>query len=149
MVAHTSSLRFVSKISFLCFLIATVALSGIHPARAESREQVVDQITDLVFYSVNPSLRKRKLKTSDRYYIREWNRIRAVVDPRIQSAAKVCLRTQPDYLWEFGTINGQSYDQTYDDIADVVFHSRHPELNGQKIPVGDKALAHEWANFAR
>lgn len=39
--------------------------------------------------------------------------------------------------------------QILDDIADEIFHQRHPQLRGRKIQPSETALAQEWAQIRR
>ena len=129
-----------------------IALAFISPnlAKAESREQAVDRLTDFLFYRVNPQLNNRKLQAGDRDYILEWQRLRAEIDPRVKSVQEVCYSPGPgDTGWEFTTINGETYEQTYDRLADIIFYSRHPQMTGQPISIGDRTRSNEWLAIRR
>ena len=54
-----------------------------------------------------------------------------------------------DTGWEFTTINGQTYEQTYDLLADTIFYSRHPQRTGQQIPKSDRIGISEWSAIRR
>ncbi|MEG4572444.1 hypothetical protein QUA56_07055 [Microcoleus sp. N3A4] len=134
----------------VCTLAIALVFGGANLAKAESRDRAVDRLTDLLFYKVNPELNNRKLQAGDRDYIREWQRLRAEIDPRVKSAPEVCNSPGPgDTGWEFTVINGQTYEQTYDRLADIIFYSRHPQITGQQIHKGDRASSNEWLAIRR
>ncbi len=130
----------------VCALAIALLLISPNLAKAESREQAVDRLTDFLFYKVNPQLNNRKLQTGDREYIRQWQKLREAIDPRVKSVQEVCTGVTPGETgWEFTTINGQTYEQTYDLLADTIFYSRHPQRTGQPIPKDDKISISEWS----
>lgn len=144
------SIKPVSRLSIICAIAIALLLLGPNPAKAESREQAVDQLTDFLFYKVNPQLNNRKLQTGDREYIRQWQKLREAIDPRVKSAQEVCFRPAPgDTGWEFTTINGETYQQTYDRLADTIFYSRHPQRTRQQIPKSDRISISEWSAIRR
>lgn len=150
MLVKSLSIKPVSRLSMICALTIALLLSSPNPAKAESREQAVDRLTDVLFYRVNPHLNNRKLQTDDREYIRQWQRLREAIDPRVKSIQEVCFRVAPEERgWEFTTINGETYEQTYDRLADTIFYSRHPQRTGQQIPKNDKIGTSEWSAIRR
>ena len=150
MLINSLSLKSVSKFLMVCSLAIAPILGGPNLAKAESRDQAVDRLTDFLFYKVNPELNNRKLQAGDRDYINEWQRLRAEIDPRVKPAQEVCNRPDPgDIGWEFTVINGETYEQTYDRLADIIFYSRHPQTTGQQISIGDKASSNEWLAIRR
>lgn len=150
MLIKSLSLKPVSRFSIICTIAIALLLSSPNPAKAESREQAVDRLTDFLFYKVNPQLNNRKLQADDREYIRQWQRLREAIDPRVKSVQEVCFRPAPGETgWEFTTINGETYEQTYDRLADTIFYSRHPQKTGQPIPKNDKISISEWSAIRR
>ena len=140
------SIKPVSRLSIICALAIALLLLGPNPAKAESRSQAVDRLTDFLFYKVNPQLNNRKLQADDREYSNQWRRLREAIDPRVKSVQEVCFRPAPGETgWEFTTINGETYEQTYDLLADTIFYSRHPQRTGQQIPKNDKIGISEWS----
>jgi hypothetical protein len=134
----------------VCSLAIALILGGPNLAKAESRDRAVDRLTDFLFYKVNPELNNRKLQAGDRDYINEWQRLCTEIDPRVKSVQEVCYSPEPgDTGWEFTTINGQTYEQTYDRLADIIFYSRHPQTTGQQITISDKASSNEWLAIRR
>lgn len=79
----------------VCVFAIALVLSSPNLAKAESREQAVDRLTDFLFYKVNPQLNNHKLQTGDREYIRQWQRLRDAIDPRVKSVQEVCFRPAP------------------------------------------------------
>ncbi|MEG4167646.1 hypothetical protein QUA16_00940 [Microcoleus sp. S13_C3] len=131
-------------------LAIALVLSSPNLAKAESREQAVDRLTDFLFYRVNPQLNNRKLQAGDREYSNQWRRLREAIDPRVKSVQEVCFRPAPEETgWEFTTINGETYEQTYDLLADTIFYSRHPQRTGQQIPKNDRIGISEWSAIRR
>lgn len=146
MLIKLLSIKPVSRFSMVCALAIALILISPNLAKAESREQAVDRLTDFLFYRVNPQLNNRKLQAGDREYIRQWQRLREAIDPRVKSVQEVCNTPgRGEFGWEFTTINGQTYEQTYDLLADTIFYSRHPQRTGQPIPKDDKISISEWS----
>ncbi|XZN90568.1 MAG: hypothetical protein ACM65M_23565 [Microcoleus sp.] len=146
MLIKLLSIKPVSRFSMVCALAIALLLISPTLAKAESREQAVDRLTDFLFYKVNPQLNNRKLQTGDREYIRQWQKLREAIDPRVKPAQEVCnTPDRGEFGWEFTTINGQTYEQTYDLLADTIFYSRHPQRTGQPIPKDDKISISEWS----
>ena len=144
------SIKPVSRLSIICVLAIALLLISPNPAKAESRDQAVDRLKDFLFYKVNPQLNNRKLQAGDREYIRQWQRLREAIDPRVKSVQEVCFRPEPGETgWEFTTINGETYEQTYDRLADTIFYSRHPQRTGQQIPKNYKISISEWSAIRR
>ncbi len=144
------SIKLVSRFSMICVFAIALLLLNPNLAKAESRDQAVDRLTDFLFYKVNPQLNNRKLQMGDDRYIRQWERLREAIDPRVKSVQEVCFRPAPGETgWEFTTINGQTYQQTYDLLADTIFYSRHPQRTGQPIPKNDQISTSEWSAIRR
>ena len=146
MLIKSLSMKSVAKYSMVLTLTISLVLGGANLAKAESRDRAVDRLTDFLFYKVNPQLNNRKLQEGDREYIRQWEKLRTVIDPRVKSVQEVCYRPEPGETgWEFTTINGETYEQIYDRLADTIFYSRHPQRTGQPIPKNDKISTSEWS----
>jgi len=150
MLVKSLSIKPLSRFLMVCSLAIALVLRGANLAKAESRDRTVDRLTDLMFYRVNPELNNRKLQAGDRDYILEWQRLRAAIDPRVKPAQEVCNSPDPgDIGWEFTVIKGETYEQTYDRLADIIFYSRHPQTTGQQISISDKASSNEWLAIRR
>ena len=149
MKIKSSSIKSIWKLSTVCGLTLALILGSANLAKAESRTEAINSITDWVFYRVNPQLKNRKLRSNEYGYIREWQRIRAALEPRVIPSAEACPAPpspgEPE--WEFSPINGESFDKTYDLLADVIFHSRHPERKGRKIRPNERAAVNEWSSI--
>ncbi len=140
------SIQSISRFSMVCAIAIALLLSSPTLAKAESRDRAVDRLTDFLFYKVNPQLNNRKLQEGDREYIRQWQKLREAIEPRVKSVQEVCFRPAPGETgWEFTPINGETYEQIYDRLADTIFYSRHPQRTGQPIPKNDKISTSEWS----
>jgi len=143
-------IKSVSRFSMLCAIAIALIVSSPTLAKAESRDRAVDRLTDFLFYKVNPQLNNRKLQPGDREYIRQWQKLREAIDPRVKSVQEVCYSPEPGETgWEFTVIDGQTYEQTYDRLADTIFYSRHPQRTGQPIPKNDQISISEWSAIRR
>ena len=150
MLIKSLSIKPMSRFSMICALAIALIVISPNPAKAESREQAVDRLTDFLLYKVNPQLNNRKLQAGDREYSNQWRRLREAIDPRVKSVQEVCFRPAPGETgWEFTTINGETYEQTYDRLADTIFYSRHPQRTGQPIPKSDRISISEWSAIRR
>ncbi|MCU0541380.1 MAG: hypothetical protein MUE44_04240 [Oscillatoriaceae cyanobacterium Prado104] len=150
MLIKLLSVKYISRFLTIALFTIALILAGGNPAKAESREQAVDRLTDFLFYRVNPELNNRKLQPGEREYIYQWQRLREAIDPRVKSIHEVCFRVAPGETgWEFTAINGQTYEQTYDALADAIFYSRHPQRVGQPIGRGDRVSTSEWLAIRR
>jgi hypothetical protein len=144
MPIESLSIKSVSRFSMVCTIAIALVFGSPNLAKAESREQAVDRLTDFLFYKVNPQLNNRKLQPGDREYSNEWQKLREAIDPRVKSVQEVCYSPAPGETgWEFTTINGETYEQTYDRLADIIFYSRHPQATG-KIRTGDRSSSYAW-----
>lgn len=149
MEIKSSSIKSIWKLSTVCGLALALILGGANLAKAESRAEAINSITDWVFYRVNPQLKNRKLRSNEYGYIREWQRIRAAIEPRVIPSAEACAAPLDpgDTEWDFSPINGESFDNTYDRLADVIFNSRHSERKGRQIRPDERAAVNEWSSI--
>ncbi len=151
MLKTKSFSRSILAFGALCLLSGTFTLAETRPAAAytataptEPRESAIDRITDNFFYQANPELKGRKLGSRDRTYIREWNQLRSAIVPMVKSSKEACFRHDPsDLYWEFD-LNDNPNQSNYDALADVIFYSRNPELQGEKLSPRSPA-AREWS----
>lgn len=143
-------MEFVSKDATLCVLAATIAASYHNAANASterlSRRHIVDNLTNWVFYRVNPELNHRQLKSNEYSYIREWQNLRSAIDEKVVPATEAGFRGKMGG-WEFSPAPGQSFAQAYDELADVIFNSRHPQRQGRAIAQAETAAAKEWSEI--
>ncbi|WP_332954830.1 hypothetical protein [Microcoleus sp. AR_TQ3_B6] len=132
-------MKSVSKFSAVCVLALALAIAGTNLASAgsrdlESRTQAVDRFTDWFFYKVNPQLGGRKLRSSDSYYIREWNAIRSTVEREMIATPGDCVG---DAFWDFDSrYHGRSLDR----IADTIWDIRDPSGDKTRADVSKQ----EW-----
>ncbi|MEG4629732.1 hypothetical protein QUB56_08935 [Microcoleus sp. AR_TQ3_B6] len=139
MLIKSLSVKSVSKFSAVCVLALALAIAGTNLASAgsrdlESRTQAVDRFTDWFFYKVNPQLGGRKLRSSDSYYIREWNAIRSTVEREMIATPGDCVG---DAFWDFDSrYHGRSLDR----IADTIWDIRDPSGDKTRADVSKQ----EW-----
>jgi hypothetical protein len=93
-------------------------------------------------------IHERKLRSSDRAYIQEWQAIRRAVAPLVKSSTEVCHggAEATEAFWEVDlkfNKNG-SGSPTYDRLADVIFSHRNPSIDIRKISPGT-AAARQWS----
>jgi hypothetical protein len=135
-------------LSGTCPTTGTDRVTNKRRPQIESKDRASDRLTDLLFYQLNPELKNRKLEPSDLGYTREWQRLRSAIAPRVQPSAEVCFPRSKEGEWEFGPINGESQTATYDYLADAVFYSRNPDMNGS-IPANNQTAKNEWLAIRR
>jgi hypothetical protein len=137
-----------------------VARAGVDPALEAqieaqkmpigAKQAAIDSLTDNFFYQVNPELNKRKLRSSDKAYIREWQAIREVVATLVKSSSEVCFRgrdSNGNYYWEFD-YRKQNGGDPYDYLTDVIYYHRNPDMAGMKLRPGT-ASARAWSSIRR
>jgi hypothetical protein len=136
----------ISKFSAVCTLTIALLLGGASLAKAESRDQSVDTVTDSLFHNVNPELKRRKIRTSESAYIQEWQVIRQVVDRGLRYK-KLDPKKNPCEIpdWYF-----DNKDEAFRDrLADAIFYHRYPAMKGQPIDRSDRTSTGEWLKFKR
>jgi hypothetical protein len=124
------------------------AIAQSQPIPKESKAWGIDFYTDHFFHAANPQLKGRKLRSSDRAYIQEWQAIRRAVAPLVKSSTEVCFRgaDADQAFWEVDLKFNQNGNgsPTYDHLADVIFSHRNPDINIRKIRPGSTA-ARQWS----
>ncbi|HEY9597902.1 MAG TPA: hypothetical protein V6D33_09550 [Cyanophyceae cyanobacterium] len=134
---------------------AIICSSTLTANAAQTREEAINAQTDMFFYTVNPQLNERKLRSDDYGYIREWNAIRKAVEQEMKPTASECdgqYWELYDYDWNYGlnVPNGSPHvSRSFDRIADAIFYSRHPELAGRPLSSSNSKLAREWNQIRR
>jgi sarcosine oxidase delta subunit len=134
----------ISKFSIVCALSIGLGLVVVNPASAgaESRDQYADEVTDLLFYRMNPELHNRQLDSEEVGYAREWQVLRNAVYQEIKPASEVCFRSQSTNTFEFA-----SSPKVYDEIADTIYHHRNPDRRGAKIHQNDRSEQKKWSKI--
>jgi hypothetical protein len=122
------------------------AIARSQPIPKESQAWGIDFYTDHFFHAANPQLKGRKLRSSDRAYIQEWQTIRRAVAPLVKSSTEVCFRgaESAEAFWEVDLNFKQNGSSTYDYLADVIFYHRNPKMAGQKLRPGTNS-ARQWS----
>jgi hypothetical protein len=135
-------------LSGTCPTTGTDRVTNKRRPQIEAKDKAIDRLTDGLFYQLNPELKNRKLEPSDRSYMSEWQKLRAAIAIRVKPSVEVCYPRHKEGEWEFGTINGESQTATYDYLADAVFYSRNPDMNGL-IPANNQTAKNEWLAIRR
>jgi hypothetical protein len=134
-------------------LVSSMAICGnIRPVYADqanlTRDEAIDAQTDMFLYRVNPELNGRKLGSRDYGYIQEWKSIRRAVAQEMKPRASECAGDVYWELFEYDGINGlpsaRRPARSFDQIADAIFYSRHPELANNPLSSASSDLAQEW-----
>jgi hypothetical protein len=107
-----------------------------------TREEVVDQTTDALLYSLHPDLNYRKLRSDDYGYIQEWQIMRSIIDQHGLAYQELNPR-----------VNDSNWYWKYDDeslkerLADAIFYHRHPERGGNPIQSHERQAIREWQDL--
>jgi hypothetical protein len=136
------SFKSISKLMIMSAFAMTLALGGAKVSSAETRQQSVDGVTDWLFGNLHPELNRRKLRTNEYEYIREWQAIRNVIDQGGLQYQKVDPKNNACDVpaWFYS-----NHDEALRErLADAVFYSRYPRRKGVPISPSDRALIQEW-----
>ncbi len=126
-------LRTTTIAATLSVLLITLS-SGVR-AQSRSPQAAIDQLTDHYFYRVHPAL-GRRIRSSDSAYIREWQAIQNRLEGNLIKNED-CGDGSPTLQWVVAT-------RFLDSVADGIFHSRYPALNGREIQPDEVTLVAEW-----
>jgi hypothetical protein len=146
------SIQSLFKLSAVCSLTLALVFGSANLAKAESRAEAVNRLTDWFFYQVNPGLNYRPLTGRESRYIREWRAIHQVVEQEMEPSQGSCAG---DSYWALSNydIPGEGdrglVSQSFNRIADAIFYSRNPQLAGYKIPRSNSKKAREWLTIRR
>jgi len=59
--------------------ITNLAAVPVQVAASQAPEKAIDNLTDLIFYNLHSELNRRKIRSDETQYIKEWASIRKVV----------------------------------------------------------------------
>ncbi|OUC12379.1 MAG: hypothetical protein B0A82_22675, partial [Alkalinema sp. CACIAM 70d] len=95
--------------------------------------------------NVNPELNRRKLRSNEHGYIREWQAIRKVVEQglRYEKSHPNDACGMPDWYYP------NKDEALKERLADAIFYSRYPERQGEPIDPSDRAAVQEWLKLKR
>ncbi|MGG6262953.1 hypothetical protein ACQ4M3_24240 [Leptolyngbya sp. AN03gr2] len=142
MFSKVFSLKSISTFLALSTLTVTFAIASANVATAQTREQSVDGVTDWLFGNLHPQLNRRKLRSDEYQYIREWNAIRAVINQgglqyqRANPNHRAC--DIPDWYYS------NDDEALRERLADAVFYSRYPERKGRPIAPDERGAMRVW-----
>ncbi|MGI0491535.1 hypothetical protein ACN4EG_06965 [Alkalinema pantanalense CENA528] len=126
-------------------LAIALLLGSTNLATAETRSQSVDRVTDWLFNNVNPELNRRKLRSNEQGYIREWQAIREVVEQglRYEKSSPNDACGTPDWYYP------NKDEALKERLADAIFYSRYPQRQGKPIHPNDRTAVQEWLKLKR
>ncbi|WP_293126074.1 hypothetical protein [Microcoleus sp. bin38.metabat.b11b12b14.051] len=146
------------------FSSSAIAQPITHPAAvpvqvavSQAPEKAIDELTDFIFYNLYPGLNRRKIRSDERQYIKEWAAIKKVVSQDSLVYQDVCGRNSTNYEWLLSKYDGQGPGRdasalsspVLDKVADAIFYTRHPELVYRRIQPSEMRLASEWSGIRR
>jgi hypothetical protein len=150
-----------------CFPMKTMAQPVTYPAAdsvqiAANRapEKAIDGLTDFIFYNLHPQLNRRKIRSDETQYIKEWAAIKKVVSNDNLVYERDCGRNlNNNYEWRLSKYDSSGLGQgrnasplsspVLNKVADAVFYGRHPELDYRRIQPIETSLASEWLQIRR
>lgn len=105
-----------------------------------TRQEAIDRISDVFFYQVNPELHYRKIQPDETLYVPEWRAIQNAVSQNI--AYRKACDDDINNTWALADDR-----KAYDQVADAVFYSRHPERLGRRISPDETDLSRKWSQI--
>ncbi|MEO0767945.1 MAG: serine/threonine-protein kinase [Cyanobacteria bacterium J06649_4] len=106
-----------------------------------------EAVVDFIYYENHPELNGRKIPTGDSSAQSEWTSIKnGVAGCRSQTTAS-SGNSSASGSSSNSSASTKTRSQQIDDMADVIFNRRHPELNGRSIRPGETNLSREWASI--
>jgi hypothetical protein len=57
-----------------------VYVEGVQVVANRAPEKAIDRLTDFIFYNLHPQLNRRKIRSDETQYIKEWAAIKKVVN---------------------------------------------------------------------
>jgi hypothetical protein len=131
---------------------ARVRVDSVQVAANRAPEKAIDELTDFSFNQVHLHLNRRKIRSDETQYIKEWAAIKKVVSDDNLVDEKKCFESL-DYEWRLSQYDEQGRKEllfsspVLNKVADAVFYARHPELGYRKVPPGETRLALEWSKI--
>ena len=145
------------------FSMQAIAQPITHPAAipvqvaaSQAPEKAIDELTDYLFYNLYRGLNRRKIRSDERQYIKEWAAIRKVVSQDNLVYRDTCSG-RSNYEWLLSNYDDEDprrnasplSSPVLDKVADAVFYTRHPELVYRKIQRSEMRLASEWLQIRK
>ena len=140
------------------FPMKAIAQTITHPAAipvqvaaSQAPEKAIDELTDYLFYNLYPRLNRRKIRSDERQYIKEWAAIKKVLRANLVyekgcTSAPYWRLSEYDTPGRFG-VGLIAFSPLLNLVADAVFYTRHPELQYRKIQPSETRLASEWSKI--
>jgi hypothetical protein len=133
------------------------AAEGVQVAASQAPAQAIDNLTDYLFYNLYPELNRRKIRSDETQYIKEWAAIKKVVSQDNLVYGDTCSERSNNYEWLLSSYDDENprrnasplSSPVLDKVADAVFYTRHPELNYRRIQPTETSLASEWLQIRR
>lgn len=131
------------------------AADSVQVVASRAPEKAIDDLTDVLFYSLHPELNRRQIRSDETQYINEWAAIKKVVSEDNLVYGDACGRNSNNYEWLLSKYDGEGPGRNasalsspvLDKVADAVFYTRHPELVYRRIQPGETRLASEWSRI--
>lgn len=147
------------------FSSSAIAQPVTHPAAvpvqvaaSQAPAQAINELTDYLFYNLYPRLNRRKIRSDETQYIKEWAAIKKVVSQDSLVYEMDCGRNlNNNYEWRLSSYDSSGLARNasplsspvLNRVADAVFYTRHPELVYRKIQPSETRLASEWLQIRR
>ena len=125
-------------------------------ATPQAPEKAIDNLTDYIFYNLHPQLNRRRIRSDETQYIREWAAIKKVVSNDNLVYEKECGRNpNNNYQWRLSSYDSSGLGRNasplsspvFNKVADAVFYTRHPELGYRRIQPSETRLVSEWSKI--
>jgi len=138
-------------------IIHPAAAEGVQVGASQAPAQAIDNLTDYLFYNLYPELNRRKIRSDETQYIKEWAAIKKVVSQDNLVYGDTCSGRSNNYEWLLSSYDDENprrnasplSSPVLDKVADAVFYTRRPELNYRRIQPTETSLASEWLQIRR
>jgi len=79
--------------------ITNLAAVPVQVAASQAPEKAINNLTDLIFYNLHPELNRRKIRSDETQYIKEWAAIKKVVSEDNLVYRDTCSGRSNNYEW--------------------------------------------------
>jgi hypothetical protein len=132
-----------------------VRVDSVQVVANRAPEKAIDNLTDFIFYNLYPELNRRKIRSDETQYIKEWAAIKKVVSQDNLVYGDTCSERSNNYEWLLSSYDDENprrnasplSSPVLDKVADAVFYTRHPELGYRRIQPSETRLVSEWSKI--